>query len=49
MLIFFPSVLVYVRGGCERQGDIFEGAVQGFFYTCSQHTIIKGKQRRRKF
>lgn len=37
---------------CERrvrQGDILEGAVEGFFHTCSQHTIIKGEQRRGKF
>lgn len=31
LLTFFPGILVCVRGGCERQGDIFEGAVEGFF------------------
>lgn len=46
LLTFLPSVLCERR---VRQGDILEGAVEGFFNTCSQHTIIKGKQRRGKF
>lgn len=48
LLTFFPSVLVYVRGGCDRE-TFSRGLWKVFFYTCSQHTIIKGKQRRGKF
>lgn len=48
LLTFFSSVLVCVRGGCDRE-TFSRGLWKVFFYTCSQHTIIKGKQRRGKF